>query len=206
MTGTLLHFQNGVPIDDLKMRTEQRRRLKRVAHVYWIWRGNPMLDALMMFKQLVKGKYADAPTECHAAQKDKMLFDFVVQSIQGPSREEQKAKVRHVADKLINNGMATDNGRDMTEGAKLIIKVDGLDQPEQERGDINKTAFLPAVVVTDITQVDDTKENIDDEETKRILAKYGGFVDDKRKMVEERVAVMEARSGKDEAGNAIYEE
>jgi hypothetical protein len=55
--------------------------------------------------------------------------------------------------------------------------------------------FLPPVVVTDISQVDDTKENVDDAEMKRIMDKYGGYVDDKMKDVDEMVATMEARSG-----------
>ena len=50
------------------------------------------------------------------------------------------------------------------------------------------------MVVTDIREVDDTKENYDDAETKRIMAKYGGYVDEKRKLVEDKVAVMEARN------------
>ena len=33
---------------------------------------------------------------------------------------------------------------------------------------MSKVAFMPTVVVTDIRQVDDTKENYDDEETKRL--------------------------------------
>ena len=59
---------------------------------------------------------------------------------------------------------------------------------------MSKVAFMPTVVVTDIRQVDDTKENYDDEETKRIIAKYGAHVDEKHKAIEDKVAVMEARS------------
>jgi len=45
--------------------------------------------------------------------------------------------------------------------------------------------------------VDDTKQNYDyeDEETKRIMAKYGAYIDEKRTMIEEKVATMEARAG-----------
>ena len=195
MKNSLLHFENGVPIDDLHLRPEQRRRLARVQHVYWQWVRNPWLDAMGLFKQLVKGMYADAPSEYRAAQKDKLLFDFVVERVSGPSRKVSEAKVRAVADRLMQNGIATDNGKDMAEGAKLAIKLDRLDQPEGEQADMNKVAFLPSVVVTDIREVDDTKEHIDDEETKRIMQKYGGYVDEKRTMIEQKVATMEAASG-----------
>ena len=92
-------------------------------------------------------------------------------------------------------GAQTDNGRDMEAGAKLLMKLDRLDQPEDQNADLSKVAFLPSVVVTDIREVDDTKENYDDAETKRIMAKYGGYVDEKRKLVEEKVSLMEARNG-----------
>ena len=40
MTCSLLHFEHGIPIDDLNIRTEHKRRLARVSHVYWIWKKN----------------------------------------------------------------------------------------------------------------------------------------------------------------------
>ena len=164
MSGTLLHFEQGVPIDDLALRTEQRKRLARVEHVYWQWIRNPWLDTYQLFRQMVKGHYADAPAETHAAKKDQLLFDFV--------------KVQA-----------------LTKGGKLLYEVAGLDKPETEQTDMSKLMFLPPVVVTDISQVDDTKENVDDAEMKRIMDKYGGYVDDKMKDVDEMVATMEARSG-----------
>ena len=194
MAGALLHFEKGVPIDDCDIRAEHKRRLARVDHVYWIWKQNPFLDVFPLFKQLVKGKYADLQSEWRAAQKDKLLFDFVVEHVSPPSRRVAEARVRMAANHLMEMGMQTDNGRDIAEGAKIAIKLDQLDQPENQQGDISKVAFLPSVVVTNIKEVDDTKENIDDEEAKRIMAKYGGFVDEKRRMIDEKVEVMEAKS------------
>lgn len=193
--GATLHFESGVPIDDLNISPAQRRRLARVQHVYWVWTKNPFLDAFGLFKQLVKGKFSDPQSEWRAAQKDKMLFDFIVESVSGPSRKVAEARVRMVANRLMQNGMATDNGRDMAEGAKISMKLERLDQPENQQADLSKAAFLPPVVTTSAHEVDDTKENIDDEETKRIMEKYGGYVDEKSKMIEEKVAVLEAKSG-----------
>jgi hypothetical protein len=196
MSGALLHFQSGVPIKDLDMRREHKDRLARVAHVYWIWIKDPMLDAYQMLRQLVKqtGSYSDAAAVTVAAQKDKMLFDFVIDHIQSGSRRQDELKVRHAAEKLIRIGLETDNVMALDKGSKRLYEVAGLDKPEQEQQDISKVAFLPTVVVTDIREVDDTKENIDDEETKRIIAKYGAFVDDKHKAIDQKVAQMEARS------------
>ena len=196
MSGALLHFQSGVPIKDLDMRREHKDRLARVAHVYWVWIKDPMLDAYQMLRQLVKqtGSYSDAAAVTVAAQKDKMLFDFVIDHIQSGSRRQDELKVRHAAEKMIRIGLETDNVMALDKGSKRLYEVAGLDKPEQEQADMNKVAFLPTVVVTDIREVDDTKENIDDEETKRIIAKYGAFVDDKHKAIDQKVAQMEARS------------
>ena len=196
MSGALLHFQSAVPIKDLDMRREHKDRLARVAHVYWVWIKDPMLDAYQMLRQLVKqtGSYSDAAAVTVAAQKDKMLFDFVIDHIQSGSRRQDELKVRHAAEKMIRIGLETDNVMALDKGSKRLYEVAGLDKPEQEQADMNKVAFLPTVVVTDIREVDDTKENIDDEETKRIIAKYGAFVDDKHKAIDQKVAQMEARS------------
>lgn len=199
MTGSLLHFEKGVPIDDLSLRTEHRNRLARVEHVYWQWIRNPFLDAFQMFKQLVKGKASDPQSEWRMAQKDKFLFDFVVDRVAPPSRRVDEIKVRAAAEQAIKIGMETDNVQALTKGGKLLYDVAGLDKPEDNSTDMSKVAFLPTVVVTDIREVDNTKENIDDEETKRIIAKYGAYVDAKQKAIEEKVALMEARSGKAES-------
>ena len=192
---SLLHFEKGVPICDINIRKENKERLARVSHVYWQWKKNPFLNVDELLRQLVKGKYADAASECHAAYKDQALFKFVIDHVAPPSRAEATAKVRAVADRLMRNGMATDNGKDMAEGAKIAMKLDRLDQPEDERADMNRVAFMPTVVVTDIRQIDDSKTYYDDEETKRIIAKYGAHVDSKHEEIEKKVAIMEAAAG-----------
>jgi len=196
MRGAMIHLEQGVPIDDLDIKPSQRARLARVEHVYWQWVKNPFLDVFQMFKQLIKGKYADPPAEYRAAQKDKWLFDFIVEQIATPSRKVDEARVRAAANQAIRIGMETDNVMALTKGGKLLSEVAHLNQPEEHSDDMSKVAFLPSVVVTDIREVDDTKENIDDEETKRIISKYGGFVDEKRKMIEEKVDLMLARDTK----------
>lgn len=197
MRGSLLHFESGVPIDDLNLRTDQKRRMARVQHVYWQWVKNPFLDVFGMFKQLCKGNFADPQSEWRAAQKDKWLFDFVVEHINISSRRQDEAKVRAASERMIRIGMETDNVMALDKGSKRLFEVAGLDKPETEQQDISKVAFLPSVVVTDIREVDDTKQNYDyeDEETKRIMAKYGAYIDEKRTMIEEKVATMEARTG-----------
>ena len=195
MTSALLHFENGVPIDDCDVRSENKDRLARVDHVFWQWKRNPFLDPMALFRQLVKGKYANKSSACVAAQKDKMLFDFVVEHVAPPSRREDEMKVRFAAERAIQIGAETDNAQALVKGGKLLYDVAGLDKPEDQRADMSKVAFMPTVVVTDIQQVDDTKVNYDDEETKRIITKYGAHVDDKHKDIEDKVALMEARSG-----------
>ena len=99
---------------------------------------------------------------------------------------------------MLRIGMETDDIMALDKGSKRLMEIDRLNQPESEQADMNKIAFMPTVVVTDIREVDDTKENIDDEETKRIIAKYGAFVDEKHQAVEDKVALMEARSNPNE--------
>lgn len=195
-SNSLLHFESGVPIDDLAgLRREQRDRLARVSHVYWQWKRNPMLDEFAMFKQLCKGKYADKQSEWRAAQKDKLLFDFVIKQIAPPSRQISEARVRYAGNKLIEMGMQTDNGRDIAEGAKIIMKVDRLDQPESEQADMSKAMFIPPVVTTVASEIDPTKEDYNDEQLKQIMNKYGAYIDEKRIAVEEKTEVMLAKRG-----------
>lgn len=204
MTGALLHFESGVPISDVDMRTEHKDRLARVDHVYWLWKKNPLLDTFQLFKQLIRNgekKYASIYSEWHAAQKDQILFEFVRDNVSPPSRRQDEAVVRHAAKHMIEIGLQTDNVAALDKGSKRLYEVAGLDKPEDNKADINKVVFLPSVVVTNIKEVDDTKENIDDEETRRIAAKYGAYVDEKRTMIEKQVAQMEARAEAKEQKN-----
>jgi hypothetical protein len=195
MTAALLHFEQGVPICDCDIRTEQRERLARVSHVYMVWKQNPLLDVFGLFKQMTKqGKYADVHSAWKAARQDKMLFDFVVEHVALGNRHEDEALVRAAAKQAIRVGMETDNTTALVKGGKLLYDVAGLDKPESEKADMSKVAFLPPVVVTDISRLDDSKENIDDQEMKRIMAKYGGVVDEKMREMDEMVELMEAKS------------
>ena len=191
---SLLHFQRGVPIDDLHLTPPQRRRIARVQHVYWQWVRNPFLDAKALLRQLVKGQFADPSSETRAAQKDWQLFEFVRENVSGMTRREAQRKVEVAAERAIRIGMETDNVQALTKGGKLLAEVAGLDKPESEQMDMNRAVFIQPVVVTNISEVDDTKEYIDDEQTKAIMDKYGGYVDEKRQLIEDKVAVMEARS------------
>lgn len=198
MSCSLLHFENMVPIEDLKLRNDQKRRLLRVSHVYWQWSKNPFTcDYKAMLRQLVKqmGGFQGASTECRAWQKDVQLFEFVKESISPMSRREAQLKVQVAAEKAIRIGMDTDNVQALTKGGKLLYEVAGLDKPEEERIDMGKMAFLPPVVTTSVKEVDETKEDVDDQEMKRIMSKYGGFVDEKEGDIEKMVAQMKARSG-----------
>lgn len=198
MSCSLLHFENMVPIEDLKLRNDQKRRLLRVSHVYWQWSKNPFTcDYKAMLRQLVKqmGGFNGASTECRAWQKDVQLFEFVKESVSLMSRREAQLKVQVAAEKAIRIGMETDNVQALTKGGKLLYEVAGLDKPEDNRADISKVAFLPSVVVTNVKEVDPDKEYIDDDETRRIAAKYGAYIPEQRTMIEEQVATMEARAG-----------
>lgn len=190
MQGALLHFESGVPIVDLAIRSDQKQRMARVEHVYWQFVKNPFLDPYQLFRQLVKGHYADPPSECRAAEKDKALFDFVVKTVTQQDRKVSEAQVRAVSKRLMQNGMATDNGRDMAEGAKILMKLDRLDQPENEQVNMSKAVFLPPVVTISAHEVDDTKEDLNDKQALAIMDKYNAYVDEKRKTVDDKVAVM----------------
>ena len=196
MSYSLLHFESGVPIDDLALRQDQKRRLARVSHVYWQWIRNPFtIDYKALLRQLVKGHFADPPSETRAAQKDIQLFEYIRDTVSPMSRNEARMKVQVAAEKMISIGMETDNVMALDKGSQRLFQVAGLDKPEDNRADINKVSFLPSVVVTNIKEVDSDRENIDDEEVKRIAEKYGAYIDEKRTMVEDEVATMEARSG-----------
>ena len=197
MSGALLHFQSGVPIKDLDMRREHKDRLARVAHVYWVWIKDPMLDAYQMLRQLVKqtGKYAGVTEITHAAQKDKMLFDFVIDHIQSGSRRQDELKVRYAAERMITIGLETDNVMALDKGGKLLYDVAGLDKPESEQADMAKVLFTPPVITTSAHEVDDTKDDLTDQQSLDIMHKYNAHIDEKRQMIEQKVATMEAERG-----------
>ncbi|MBP5425064.1 MAG: hypothetical protein J6Y33_03210 [Prevotella sp.] len=201
MTGALLHFESGVPISDLNVRKENKDRMARVDHVFWQWKKNPFLDVFALFKQLVKGKYSGKVPEWYAAQKDKMLFDFVVEHVAPPSRREDEMKVRFAAERAIQIGAETDNPQALVKGGKLLADVAHLNQPESDGADMSKAVFLPPVVTTSAKEIDDTKEDQTDEQARLIMSKYNAYVDEKRKSVDDRVEVMMARrnaEGKEE--------
>lgn len=194
MTAALLHFEQGVPINDCDIRSENKERLARVSHVYWQWVKNPFLDPFAMFKQLVKGKFSDCHSDWKVARKDKMLFDFVKDHIAVGNRHEDELMVRTAAKQAIRIGLETDNAMALTKGGKLLYEVAGLDRPEEDRADMNKLSFLPPVVTTSAKEIDETKDDMDDTEMKRIMAKYNGYVDEKDRNIDRMVEVMEAKS------------
>jgi hypothetical protein len=196
MTGALLHFEQGVPIDDLNVRRENKDRLARVHHVYMQYLRNPMLDYTEMLRALIRQgekKYAGLPNEWAALQRDKRLLEFVLEHVNVSSRREDELMVRHAAKQAIRIGLETDNPNALTKGGKLLYDVAGLDKPENDKIDMSKVMFVPPVVTTNVTDVDPTKENVDDEQARLIMQKYGAAIDSKRKEVDDKVAVMMAR-------------
>lgn len=194
MTGALLHFERGVPIADLDIRREHKDRLARVQHVYWQWVKNPIaIDPFQLLRQLTKGLGADVYSEWRMAQKDKFLFDFVVEHIAPPSRRMDEMKVRAAADKMMKIGMETDNVNALDKGSKRLMEVAQLDKPESEHTDMSKVMFLPPVVTTVVSDVDSEKQAISDEQAEKIMQKYGAHQDAKRLAIDERVNVMMAK-------------
>ena len=195
----IAHFVNAVPIERLNIDKRTKEHVVLVDHVFWLLKKNPFLDPHALFYELSKQHYKGGSDVRGNATRlarrlDKML-EFAIDNTRTDSRKRDEMKVRHVADRLMERGLATDNDRAMAKGADLLTRVARLEQPESEQADMANVAFLPSVVVTDIREVDETKEYIDDEQSRRIMEKYGGYVDEKRKMIEEKVAILEA-SGK----------
>lgn len=195
------HFQNGIPIERLGLRPEQRDIVARVEHVYWLKRKNPYLDEHALFYEMEKerlghqrqgrGNYGNA---YKMARYEERILEYVLEVVQPPSRRMSEMKVRAAADKMIRIGMETDNVTALDKGSKRLMELDRLDQPESEQADMSKVSFLPPVVTTAVSDVDDTKEDVDDQEMKRIMQKYGGFVDEKEGDIEKMVEQMKAKA------------
>ena len=193
----IAHFNTGIPIAVLGINESQKEMVARIDHVYWQFVKNPLLDVGALLYQMAKARMKDGMNTGRGnahnrARFEERVFEFVLDNVRPPSRKVSEAQVRAAGKRLMQMGMETDNGKDLAEGAKIIMKLDRLDQSESEHADLSKAVFLPPVVVTDVTEVDPTKERVDDAEVARIMSKYGGYVDEKRTMVEERVKVMEA--------------
>lgn len=208
MTAALLHFESGVPIADCNVQGRGHRdRLARVHHVYFQWIKNPMIDTFEMFRLLLQGQCSDRHSLFRMAQKDKMLFEFVRDHVALGNRRQDEAMVRAAAYQSIRIGMETDNVNALTKGGSLLKDVAHLMDPEEDRADMNKLSFLPPVVTTSAKEVDETKDDMDDAEMKRIMAKYNGYVDEKERDIDRMVDVMEAKSETEAAlrGNDITE-
>ncbi len=205
MTSALLHFEQGVPIDDCDCRKEHKHRLARVSHVYWIWKRNPLLETFAMFKQLVRGHGADKQSEWRMAKKDQMLFEFVRDHVAPSSRQQDEAVVRAAANQAIRIGMETDNAVALTKGGKLLYDVAHLGQPESEQADMAKANFLQPIVTTTVTDVDETKIDYDDKQSLAIMNEFGAYIDPKRQMMEDKVALLEAKSNPDGIEEIIEE-
>ena len=193
----IAHFVNAVPIERLGLSPQQKDFVAIVDHVYWLLKKNPFMDAHAMFYEMCKEKYSTKASRGRAFAMSKVferMLDFVVDSVRPDSRRRDEMKVRYAADKLMERGLASDNDRALAKGAELLTKVARLDQPESEQADMSRVAFLPPVVTTNVSEVDDTKEYIDDEQSLAIMREFGAYIDEKRTMVEERVAVLEAKS------------
>lgn len=196
MTGALLHFEQGVPIDDLNVRRENKDRLARVHHVYMQYLRNPMLDYTEMLRALIRQgekKYAGLPNEWAALQRDKRLLEFVLEHVNVSSRREDELMVRHAAKQAIKIGLETDNPNALTKGGKLLYDVAGLDKPESEKMDMGKANFLQPVVTTKASEVDETKIDYNDEQSLQIMKEFGAYIDPKRELVDEKVALIEAK-------------
>ena len=193
MTAALLHFESGVPISDCNCLPALRDRLARVHHVYFQWVKNPMLDTFELFRQLLHGQCSDRHSLFRMAQRDDALFKFVRDHVAMSSRQEDEAMVRFAARQSIRIGAETDNANALTKGGKLLFEVAHLGEPEEDRADMNKLSFLPPVVTTSAKEVDETKDDMDDAEMKRIMSKYNGYVDEKERDIDRMVEVMEAK-------------
>ena len=200
----IAHFVNAVPIERLNLDIRTKDFVTLVDHVYWIFRKNPLLDTRAMFYQLCKERYKAAVPKgggiatTTSRALDRML-EFVIDQVKPDSRRRDELKVRYAADRLMERGLATDNDRALAKGADLLTRVARLDQPESEQVDLNRLSFLPPVVTTSAKEVGDY-EDVDDKEMKRIMEKYGGYVDEKERDIEKMVETMAARSASAPAG------
>jgi len=206
MTAVALHFENGVPINDCDLRAEQKDRLARVSHVYWQYVKNPFLDYFGLLKQLNRGRCSCTRQDWLSASEDRALFDFVKDTIAVGNRHEDELMVRTAAKQAIRIGMETDNAQALVKGGKLLSDVAHLNEPEENKADMNKLSFLPPVVTTSAKEIDETKDDTDDSEMKRILAKYNGYVDEKDRNIDRMVEVMEAKSQAEKAENQQADE
>lgn len=206
ITAALLHFTQGVPIDDCDCEPAHKKQLARVDHVYWIWKRNPFLETYPMFQQLLHGKYTTKSNENRVAKSDQLLFDFVKDQCSPPDRKTQEARVRFAANHLMKIGMETENTFAIEAGMKGAMKLDRLDQPESEQADMAKAHFISPIVTTTITDVDKTKIDYNDKQSLAIMQEFGAYIDPKRQMMEDKVALLEAKGTTDYTDLADYEQ
>lgn len=173
------HLESGVPLKDMQMTDDQRRRATVCLDVYQRLQENDMMDV----KAYLRRRHRRTVTEI---RQDVKVINYLLAELDGDSRELSRYRVRRAAEKAMRMGEAQGDWKPMLEGAKTLIKIEGLDQPEQAI-DIEQTINpLPYVLVS----APKGKQEYDERMLDKLRKKYHAEKDKTQEMVEAKLGMF----------------
>lgn len=171
------HLETGVPYTDMSFTDEQKRRIEVCMDAYRWFATDPFMD----LKQYIVNRWKRTYSEL---RNDLKVIDYISSFYVDGQRNISSMKVRHSADILMRNGASTGNMKALEGGAKLLMQLDRLDQPETpaEMGD--QLINMPVIITDNVSRKFPGKRSSTDEEMERIRRKYGVKKDRWQEMVE----------------------
>lgn len=73
----LRHLREGIPINELGLDADERKRVERVFYAIRTISNHPDTDPFELFRRLAAGRYRTASQEWHAAKRDMILYNRV---------------------------------------------------------------------------------------------------------------------------------
>lgn len=189
------HVINGIPLERMNMREDQRVRMEIAYWTYKQWLLNKQIRPYDLCRQaalvVYNQKFADAQKGDQKAivacaqlgitgfnkdrsyamlKNDVETFEYLVEQLTVPTANIEKAKVVDASDWLIQHGMRQGNDRAVNNGAQLKMRLYN-DFDENERGHEN-LADTDVNITADISVIKPDRVNYSDEEKRKLAKKY----------------------------------
>lgn len=171
------HLETGVPYTDMNFTDEQKKRIAVCMDAYQRFATDPFMDLRQYITNRWKRTYSEL-------RNDLKVVDYISSFYVDGQRNISSMKVRHSADILMRNGASTGDMKALYDGARLLAKIDRLDQPENpaEMGD--QLVDMPVIITDDVSKKFPGKRSSTEKERERIRRKYGVKKDRWQEMVE----------------------
>lgn len=196
-----MYIEEGIPLEDIKLDRVQVERIRVAEQVFERFMQDPMLDVMMCLRRT----FGRSLTQ---AKRDYEVFNMFLEfSEQRPQRILSMTRARKVAENLIRIGEQTGEWKPIMAGLDRLIRIDGLDKPEEKAENIGERTFALPPVFVRVEAVDPKYQTITEEKRAAIIRKYGGVEDENMEMVRKKaICLATEEKTKEQAKEQGYEE